>query len=52
MEELKVMKGVDQAKPRSIVEWREPRVITMVSLVSKTNIPQAMWAKWQGEGRS
>ena len=40
------MKGVGQVKARSIVEWRDAREITMVPLVSKTNIRQATWAKW------
>ena len=32
---------VGQIKAKLTVEWREAREITMVSLVSKTNIPPA-----------
>ena len=54
MEGLKVMRGVmrgvGQVKARSIVEWRDAGEITMVLLITKTNITQATWAKWHGEG--
>ena len=38
-----------QTKRKSIVELRKVGEIMMVSLVSKTNIPQTTCAKWHGE---
>ena len=51
LEELKQIPGVGEKKGKAILTLRANEVITMIKLVTVTNVPQAEWARLFAEGK-